>query len=160
MRFRPSHYCYICVTQSHPEGQRLEFYHSTGSFEGYNTTDQFYDLGKCHFKKSSLENQKRMNEHHCWMQRVTQLVQITSPVVVARTLFTIKNHILLHRYFMCIFHLGYKDEVDVQELRSNVLAVDTTLSQAPSAKDFPVPGRSAVACSEPIIIQSCSKTIG
>jgi len=80
---------------------------------------------------------------------VTQLVQITSPVVVARTLFKIKNHILLHRYFMCIFHLGYKDEVVVQELRSNVLAVDTTLSQAPSAKDFPVPGRSAVACSEP-----------
>ena len=49
---------------------------------------------------------------------------------------------------MHIFYLEYKDGVDVQQLRSNVLAVDATLSQAPSAKDFPVPGRSAVACSE------------
>jgi len=52
---------------------------------------------------------------------------------------------------------GYKDEVDVQELRSNVLAVDTTLSQAPSAKDFPVPGRSAVACSEPNVEAKANK---
>jgi len=38
---------------------------------------------------------------------------------------------------MHIFYLEYKDRVDVQQLRSNVLAVDATLSQAPSAKDFP-----------------------
>jgi len=80
---------------------------------------------------------------------VTQLAQITNPVVIARSLFKIENYILLHRHFLHIFYLEYKDGVDVQQLRSNVLAVDATLSQAPSAKDFPVPGRSAVACSEP-----------
>jgi len=85
------------------------------------------------------------------VQRVTQLAQITNPVVVAHSLFKIKNHILLHRYFMYISYLGYKDGVGVQQLKSNVLAVDATLSQAPSAKDLPVPGRSAVACSEPNI---------
>jgi len=82
-------------------------------------------------------------------QRVTQLVQITSQIVLIRSLFKFENHTLVHRYFMSVFYLGDKDGLDVQQLRSNVLAVDATLSQAPSAKDLPVPGRSAVACSEP-----------
>jgi len=69
-------------------------------------------LGSVIFKKSSLENQKRTNEHYCWVQRVTQLVQITNPVVVARSSFKIENHIFLHQYFMHIFYLGYKDRVD------------------------------------------------
>jgi len=82
-------------------------------------------------------------------QRVTQLVQITSQIVLTRSLFKFENHTLVHRYFMSVFYLGDKDGLDVQQLRSNVLAVDATLSQAPSAKDLPVPGRSVVACSEP-----------
>ena len=80
---------------------------------------------------------------------MTQLVQITSQIVFTRSLFKLENHTLVRRYFMSVFYLGDKDGLDVQQLRSNVLAVDATLSQAPSAKDLPVPGRSAVACSEP-----------
>ena len=80
---------------------------------------------------------------------VNKLVQITSQIALTRSLFKFENHTLVHRYFMSVFYLGDKDGLDVQQLRSNVLAVDATLSQAPSAKDLPVPGRSAVACSEP-----------
>ena len=60
-------------------------------------------------------------------QRVTQLVQITSQIVLTRSLIKFENHTLVHRYFMSVFYLGDKDGLDVQQLRSNVLAVDVTL---------------------------------